>query len=102
MNEKHNANHLPLPVAPVQAKRTRSNIVSKGLHLASVGLFVYLLSSAVAPSSLLPNPFAGQVDTAGFSAKDACPQPAVLTPSTKHYAELDAVWSTSCLLDRPA
>jgi hypothetical protein len=87
---------LPLPVAPAQQAKPKASLVRKGLQLATLGLFAYLVSSASAPSSVLPRQYgSGSVrGEASALAKSACQQPPVLTPTTPHYAELDAVWKS--------
>lgn len=87
---------LPLPVAPAQQTKPKPSLVRKGLQLATLGLFVFLISSTTAPSSVLPRQHGSGSSRGEPSAlvKSACQQPAVLTPSTPFYAELDAVWKS--------
>jgi hypothetical protein len=75
----------------------RSTLASNGklpwvVWLVGGAVATCLLANSIAPSSLLPKtPL--QQEPVAFSPNDACPQPALLTPSTQYYGELDAIWS---------
>lgn len=89
---------LPLTVATAQQAKPKASFIRKGLQLATLGLFAYLVTSSAAPSSVLPRQYgSGRGSSRGEAsalAKSACQQPPILTPTTPHYAELDAVWKS--------